>query len=165
MGRSCIISMVTASNIFSLARLEHLPHLTTNWKPSIQLPEPGGHCSFRQLQILNPSYNKWNLKGLIPTPWTILAVNLTSLGRRNFNWGVDSIRLVCGYYGTFDWLITVVRGPSPLWMVPSLGKWMWDINPESKSKSSTQHSFHPKLLPWVAALTSLSDGLWPGNIR
>lgn len=51
------------------------------------------------------------------------AVNLTSLGRGNLNWGITFIRLTCGcVYGAFSKLLIDVGEPGPLWAVPFLGR-------------------------------------------
>jgi hypothetical protein len=46
------------------------------------------------------------------------------LGRDNLNYKNASIRLAYRQAcGALSWLMTDVGGPSPLWVVPSLGRW------------------------------------------
>lgn len=59
------------------------------------------------------------------SPWLKLVLS----GKRELLWGIASFRMVFGHgwEGIFFWLLIDARGSSPLWAVPSLGGWAWNI--------------------------------------
>lgn len=53
---------------------------------------------------------------------------LAHLGKENFYQIITPIELACGYVsGTVSLLLIDGEGPSPLWVVLSLGRWSWDV--------------------------------------
>jgi hypothetical protein len=104
-------------------------------------------------------------------------INYNYQRRLTLNWEIASIRLTCGYVcRAFTSVMTDVGRPRPLWLVPLLGWWFWDIkasrlsrSPESKPVSNPS--------PWsllqdlllcsqsVPALNSLKNGVWCGSVN
>lgn len=80
------------------------------------------------------------------------------------------------YYNVLSWLLINIRGPSPSWAVTfprqmvsgcirklAEHKPAWAFQRVSQQCSSMVPAF--RFFPWVSALVSLSDELWPWSVR
>lgn len=94
-------------------------------------------------------------------------ISWSHLGRQNLNWEDVHIRLVNSQvFRAFFKLMIDLRGLSPLWAVPCLGKWSWVVLLKSSLSKPWGTSwlamffrglclnFCLQFLPWVSALPS-----------
>ena len=78
--------------------------------------------------------------------WVLLVKFLSTWGKPRHSWRKSMVvDLGSSYaYRAFSWLLAVAGGPRPLWWVPSLGMWSWDVDKadwtNQREEASEQHS-------------------------
>lgn len=145
----------------------------------MHVKKPSGECEGQTVKV-GCVYEKhvWGMgrSSLRRHLWCVVSAWLDweALGRLLMH----TSRHVCWYVcSAFSWLLIEVGEPILLRVAPPLISWPWAIGwpriKESRPVSSTTHSSYPnpastadsaslpfKLLSWVPALASLSEGLW-----